>query len=46
MRILLIMPAIQRGTQVTPPLGLGYLAALARQAGHEVCYLGWVDHTR
>ena len=36
MRILLIKPNYNDATDVTPPLGTGYLAAVARQGGHEV----------
>lgn len=35
-RILLVKPDFNFVSDITPPLGLGYLAAVARQAGHDV----------
>ncbi len=36
MRILLIKPHYRYSVEIAPPLGLGYLAAMAQREGHEV----------
>ncbi len=36
MRLLLVRPPSRKVAILTPPLGLGYLAAVAREAGHRV----------
>lgn len=38
-RILLIKPDLSFGIEISPPLGLCYIAAMARNAGHEVLIL-------
>lgn len=35
-RILLVKPDLSFGIEISPPLGLCYIAAMARSAGHEV----------
>ena len=35
-RILLVKPDLSFGIEISPPLGLCYIAAVARKAGHEV----------